>query len=248
LHGANARIDEEAQVASDVNPEERVGSSLSPAPTRDSDENAIGGGGVKIRSVTIRDAEDIAALHADSWRRNYRGAYPDGFLDNEVFDDRRDVWRARLTRPEPNNRTVVADLRGEIVGFVHTSLDDDPVWGALLDNLHVANRMKRRGIGSLLLAACAGSVIDHAPTGRLYLWVLEQNTNAQAFYNERGGQCVERQCQEPLPGFRLRYAWNNPVQLLEGSDTTQQESNRDPLEPAAASPTLRSSVAVDADV
>jgi hypothetical protein len=37
------------------------------------------------------------------------------------------------------------------------------VWGALADNLH-ANRMKRRGIGSLLLVACARSVIDHAPT------------------------------------------------------------------------------------
>jgi hypothetical protein len=31
------------------------------------------------------------------------------------------------------------------------------------------------------------------------LWVLEQNTNAQAFYDERGGQCVERQCREPYP-------------------------------------------------
>lgn len=72
------------------------------------------------------------------------------------------------------------------------------------------------------------------------MWVLEQNTNAQAFYRERGGRYVERQCREPLPGFRLRYAWKNPVQLLEGSKTVQQESNRDPLKPAAASPTLRS--------
>lgn len=181
-----------------------------------------------IRCATVRDAEKIAALHADSWRRNYRGAYPDTFLDNEVFDDRRDVWRARLTRPEPNHRTVVADLRSEIVGFVHTNLDDDPAWGALLDNLHVAHEMKRRGLGSVLLAASARSVIDHAPTGRLYLWVLEQNTNAQAFYDDRGGQCVERQSREPLPGYRLRYAWSRPVHLLEGNETAQQSPNRDP--------------------
>ena len=131
-----------------------------------------------------------------------------------MFDDRREVSRARLTRPDPNNRTVVADFRGEIVGFVHTSLDDDSVWGALLDNLHVADHMKRRGIGGLLFAACARSVIDDAPTGRFYLWVLEQNTNAQAFYHRRGGRYVERQGREPLPGFRLRYAWKDPVRLL----------------------------------
>jgi ribosomal protein S18 acetylase RimI-like enzyme len=240
LHGANARIDEEAHVAPDVNPEERVAGSLSPRRTRNSDENARSGGGLKIRAVTIRDAEDIADLHADSWRRNYRGAYPDTFLDNEVFYDRREVWRARLARSEPNNRTVVADLRGEIVGFVHTNLDDDPAWGALLDNLHVANRMKRRGIGSLLLAACAGSVIDYAPTGRLYLWVLEQNTSAQAFYNDRGGQCVERQCREPLPGYRLRYVWNDPGQLLDGGESTPFEQ--------AARPTLHATDEGDADV
>ena len=85
-------------MAPDVSRKGRVGSSLSPTPRRGSDESATGGGGVKIRSVTIGDADDIAALHADSWRRNYRGAYPDSFLDNEVFDDRRDAWRAA---PDP---------------------------------------------------------------------------------------------------------------------------------------------------
>jgi hypothetical protein len=31
------------------------------------------------RSATERDIESIAALHAESWRRNYRGAYLDAF-------------------------------------------------------------------------------------------------------------------------------------------------------------------------
>jgi ribosomal protein S18 acetylase RimI-like enzyme len=212
----------------------------------DFDKKATGSGGVEIRMATLRDAEHIAALHADSWRRHYRGAYPDTFLDNEVFDDRRDVWRTRLTKTDPNHRTVVADLCGQIVGFVHTNLDDDPAWGALLDNLHVAHEMKRRGLGSLLLAASARSVIDHAPTGHLYLWVLEQNTNAQAFYDERGGRRAERQCREPLPGYRLRYAWNNPVHLLMGSESVQPVPNQDPSGPRQI-PTLRSSDAVDLD-
>jgi len=31
--------------------------------------------GMEYRSATARDAKVIARLHADSWRRNYRGAY-----------------------------------------------------------------------------------------------------------------------------------------------------------------------------
>ncbi len=45
----------------------------------------------------------------------------------------------------------------------------------------------------------------------LYLWVLEQNTAAQAFYRAQGGSCVERELAGPFPGggyaFSFRYAW-----------------------------------------
>ncbi len=28
---------------------------------------------------------------------------------------------------------------GGLIGFAHTAFDEDPTWGALLDNLHVAH-------------------------------------------------------------------------------------------------------------
>ncbi|MGA3146065.1 MAG: GNAT family N-acetyltransferase [Acidimicrobiales bacterium] len=200
-------------MASDAEPGMSAVGPSAAGPTTAADEKVVAGG-VRIRGATFGDAEQIAALHADSWRRNYRGAYPDAFLDGEVFDDRRDVWSTRLTRPDPNHRTVVADLGGDIVGFVHTNLDDDPAWGALLDNLHVTHALKRRGLGTLLLAASARAVVDHAPMGRLHLWVLERNANARSFYDERGGRCAERQRREPLPGYRLRYVWDSPMRLI----------------------------------
>ena len=51
--------------------------------------------------------------------------------------------------------TLVADRKGEVVGFVHMRLDEDPAWGALLDNLHVTSQLKRSGIGRRLLTAAA---------------------------------------------------------------------------------------------
>jgi hypothetical protein len=34
------------------------------------------------------DADSIAALHADSWRRHYRGAYLDSYLDGDAVSER----------------------------------------------------------------------------------------------------------------------------------------------------------------
>jgi ribosomal protein S18 acetylase RimI-like enzyme len=173
---------------------------------------------VRFRKATGRDVQAIAALHTDSWRRNYRGAYLDSFLDGDVLADRRAVWTDRLTQPSTNHFTVVAERDGEMVGFAHTILDDDPTWGALLENLHVMHDLKRRGTGSELMSESARELLERRPASGLYLWVLEQNAAAQAFYDSRGGTAVERTVRGPFPGggtaFGLRYAWSDPSTLL----------------------------------
>ena len=179
---------------------------------------------LQFRLARPSDAEAIAALHADSWRRHYRGAYSDDFLDGDVVADRLAVWNERLREPDPRRCTVVAEDRG-LVGFANAFFDDDPTFGALLDNLHVADGHKRRGVGTRLLALVAQAVLARPkPTG-LYLWVLEQNMEAQAFYESRGGICVDRCPVEPPGGIasrvtgspaKLRYVWSAPSVLLEG--------------------------------
>jgi GNAT superfamily N-acetyltransferase len=172
---------------------------------------------VQYREADTADAEPIAELHADSWRRSYRGAYSDAFLDGDVFADRLEVWRQRLTPPRPEDHTVVAEHEGELVGFVHTTLDDDPTWGALLDNLHVAHGWKRKSIGTRLMESSARRVVDHAPGTGMYLWVLEQNEPARTFYEARRGTCVGREESE-VPGggsvIALRYVWRDPAVLF----------------------------------
>ena len=59
-------------------------------------------------------------------------------------------------------------------------LDEDPIWGARPDTPHVTFGLKRNRIGGSLLAATARTVA--ARESGLYLWVLEQNASAQAFY------------------------------------------------------------------
>jgi GNAT superfamily N-acetyltransferase len=177
---------------------------------------------VRFRLAGPADAAAVAQLHADSWRRHYRGAYSDAFLDGDVVADRIEVWTERLQAPDPRRRTILAE-EGRLVGFANTFFDDDPTWGALLDNLHVADGQKRKGIGSRLLTLTAKAVLERPAATGLYLWVLEQNRDARAFYEACGGRCVERHPVEPPGGIasrlngsplKLRYVW--PPEELPG--------------------------------
>jgi ribosomal protein S18 acetylase RimI-like enzyme len=155
---------------------------------------------IVVRDASPHDLEAIASLHADSWRRHYRGALRDEFLDGDLLAERRAVWGARLTAQNANQFTLVADHKDRVVGFVHMILDEDPHWGALLDNLHVTYHFKRCGIGRRLLSAAAGELAQRRPNDRrFHLWVLGQNTAAQAFYLACGGRKVETTADE-VPG------------------------------------------------
>lgn len=174
--------------------------------------------GVRFREGTEADAGAIAVLHADSWRRHYRGAYLDSYLDGDVVTDRVAEWCRRLAPPRLHQYTVVAEQDGEIIGFAHLVFDHDSRWGALLDNLHVTSGLKGLGIGTWLLSEAAQVLVEQRPSEALCLWVLEQNKAAQAFYASRGGTCVESDLRGPFPGggraMGHRYAWPDPSQLI----------------------------------
>ena len=163
------------------------------------------------------DAAAVAELHGDSWRRHYRGAYADTFLDDESPEYLGAMWAKRLS-DRAGTRTTVAEYDGQLVGLAHVVYQADPKYGALVDNLHVRAPLKRQGIGTKLLALAAEHVRD---TG-IFLWVLEQNTAAQAFYEARGGIRGDRKEVSPPGGqpHRLngtpaafRYYWPDPATL-----------------------------------
>jgi GNAT superfamily N-acetyltransferase len=184
---------------------------------------AAASAGLTYRAARPGDALAIAELHAGSWRRHYRGAFSDAFLDEEAAGFLGDVWAGRCAVPDPSARTILAERDGTVVGLAHAILGRDPTWGALLENLHVRYDLKRQGVGTRLLALSARAVLEAAPASGLYLWVLEQNAAARSFYEARGGACVEQRPAGAPGGDRtklndqpvgLRMAWPDPSRLL----------------------------------
>jgi GNAT superfamily N-acetyltransferase len=164
-------------------------------------------------SITIagRDhAQEIAALHTASWRAAYRGILPDWFLDGPLDEDRLSLWRRRLETPPARQIVLRAASAQGLKGFACLYLEEDPTWGALLDNLHVQPASRGKGVGRQLFEACKAAVATDLEAGRLYLWVFEANVAARRFYDRQGGCLVGRRSLEIVPGVvvaELRYAW-----------------------------------------
>lgn len=172
--------------------------------------------GWTLRAARASEAESIAVLHTGSWRRTYRGMMTDAFLDGPALDDRRRVWDERLTTPASDQFVCVADLDSRIVGFICAFADRDPVWGSYIDNVHVAHDTQRSGIGRALLGRAGEWLSARAPQRGVYLWVMEANAPARAFYHRLGATNAETVDLEDPGGGRApncRYIWSTPRQL-----------------------------------
>jgi hypothetical protein len=175
-------------------------------------------GSITFRSADASDRAAIAAFHAASWRRAYRGILSDSFLDGAIDAERLELWTKRLSPSGSHRRLVLLaeELRG-LAGFVCVLLDEEPEWGACLDNLHVRPDSHRQGLGRRLFAEAARWLTSVEPGWPLHLWVFETNRAARGFYDRFGGEVVTRRI-KCMPGggdiASLRYFWRDVEMLI----------------------------------
>ena len=147
---------------------------------------------ISLIPASPQDAESIARLQAQSWRTTYRGMLPDEFLDHHVVSDRLEFWTARFANFAPDRTLVLKAVSdGTLLGFVCVLLDEEPKWGARLDNLHVSPDSKGTGIGYALFQAAREWIARVSPGTPMHLWCVEGNHVARRFYDRQGGTVVE---------------------------------------------------------
>ncbi len=120
-----------------------------------------------IRPAAPADAPAIARVHIASREATMPYLPPRTRSDAQVEAWVRDVVL-------PGAAVWVAELDGRVVGYA-------AVEGDTLDALYLLAEVRRRGIGSRLLAAAQA----HRPRG-LDLFVFQKNTGARAFYLRHG--------------------------------------------------------------
>ena len=126
---------------------------------------------------------------------------------------------AKIAVPAANQKVMVACDGDIIIGYACILLNDDAVFGSLLDNLHVATSWQGTGTGTILIKSAARFIYETASEKKFYLWVLEQNFKARKFYEKLGGKNYETILMPNPDGITssptCRYVWMNIDELAE---------------------------------
>ena len=167
-------------------------------------------GTLSLTPASSADADAIARLHAQSWRATYRGVLAEEFLDRQVVNERREFWSGRFAVPSDRRVVLKAVSDGNLLGFACVLLDEEPRWGARLDNLHVSPETKGTGVGYELFQAAREWIATVAPGTAMHLWCVERNDVARRFYDRQGGKIVEtlnRPFGQQASVPEMRYWW-----------------------------------------
>jgi GNAT superfamily N-acetyltransferase len=129
-----------------------------------------------IARPTLEDADEMGRVHVQVWQEAYAGLMPDAYLDALDPTVGAARWRDRLGQPSAVEWWLARDEDG-IVGMTSAGppRDDEPPAPLELYAINLLRRAHGRGLADELLAQAIGD----RPA---YLWVLEGNDRAIAFY------------------------------------------------------------------
>lgn len=156
--------------------------------------------GYEFRPLTVDDAENVARLHIAIWRDTYAGMMPAEKLASLDAGRSTEAWRRWLGDPDgPQVLAAVERDGGQIVGWITVGepRDEDApaereLWVLNVDKGHhgtgVAHELLRREL----------------PDGPAYLWVVDGNLRAQAFYRKHGFELDGVGQEDPSGAYDLR--------------------------------------------
>ena len=139
-----------------------------------------------IRLATIDDSLALATIHSEGWRAAYPHIFPPEAFAFRSVEVREAEFRAGFAESAPETRIWVSESDGIVTGFAYTrpGLDADIPNGGELKLFYVAPQLKGGGIG---LPLFEHAVNDLAARGYdPYLYTLEKNSAARAWYERRG--------------------------------------------------------------
>ena len=161
---------------------------------------------IEIRDGQVDDADDVASIHVRSWQAAYRGLIDQDLLDALSIPDRAASWRHFVAEPLPTGLGILVAVRdGAILGWASfgSGRDDDSAADGEVYGIYADPDAWSTGVGRALLTA-AEERIAEAGHPRAYLWVLDGNDRADAFYARQGWELDGATKVEERPGMRLQ--------------------------------------------
>jgi GNAT superfamily N-acetyltransferase len=165
---------------------------------------------MKINKATARDSKNIGWLHAASWNNSYQGIMDDEYLDQFVWIERLTFWMKRLNPIAENLIVWKAYENRQLFGFISIFINEDPIFGTLIDNFHIHPELKNQKIGQQLIREAMLYCAKNHPNQGVYLWVFKDNLDSRKVYEHWGAVEVGSEISENPDGTKgwvIKYAW-----------------------------------------
>jgi ribosomal protein S18 acetylase RimI-like enzyme len=164
-----------------------------------------------VREGTLSDLGAVVDIKVRSWAETYASLLEPAVLGPFL---NRNAQLAELRRDMalPTTHLLVAqDRSGVVVGFAMTYLDRAP--NPWLESLHVVDRVRGRGAGTLLMRSLATQLRERG-FNSLGLGVIAGNQGAARFYERLGATLVGVEPVSWAKGVRHQvYRWADLDQL-----------------------------------
>lgn len=143
-----------------------------------------------VRAATVRDAPELAAIHARSAHAAYQGLLPQDLLDQLDRPDSQERWERAARNVEWPKAGIMVCVPGpQMVGFTRFAptrdKGEDTGRVAEIRQIYIAPEVWGRGLGMRLMSTALARLAASGYT-QATLWVLDTNCRARRFYERCG--------------------------------------------------------------
>lgn len=146
-----------------------------------------------IRDGNEKDSSIISRIYTESWKSAYKGMVPDEYLRNIKYD----FWIEKFQKWIQDNilKVKIIYLIDKVVGAAAygKSTDEKYLDYAEIRSFYLLPKYFRKGLGTALMKSVIREVCEEGYS-KCYLWVLDENKNARAFYEKLGFSCTDDKC------------------------------------------------------
>jgi ribosomal protein S18 acetylase RimI-like enzyme len=134
-----------------------------------------------LRRALVEDVESLTRMHLAAWRESYGHLLPEEFFAFREATINARIKRQREALAGSYKPMLAHDADGALVGMASAgeAQDEDRPCELQLQVIYTLRRVHGLGVGQALVDAVLGNAAA-------YLWVLEDNPRAQAFYRKNG--------------------------------------------------------------
>ncbi len=172
---------------------------------------------ITIRLALANDVAGMARLHRAIWCDTYRDLVSAEIYQALDEDFRRVRWADILANPRRDQRVLLAEQGGRLVGIGAINAPSDAIFEGRgeIKSLYIDASIKRQGLGRRLMRELARELVSMGYSGAA-LGVVVGNESAIAFYRALGGQLIGRYT-DPGPVWRsdnFIFAWDDLSVLI----------------------------------